>query len=278
MLPPKNHHKALWPVACGMFVIIIMLAAILQPIRKQDNPYYNIAIDNGNYYLVFEQEPNSNPPGNESINGSELWHGVNFDSLQEMYDDFMDCNFSESELSHIQALLERYSGKLSIPNLDNLCQPVLPENIRWDGGATWTGTDRYALHIKQDVSIRFSFIITNREHYERRKNTLTNYTGSETLEVIAVEYIEDRNATVYYTKSKKNSHESSFLVYVITEGDKEILVEEHQNIGQDPLSNYMNVYIRENGFYGSLYIEYDENRPTVEWLSSFGMEPYETKK
>ena len=273
-IPKKRSRKILGRVITGLITLLLLILAILPLKGKNYNPYYRVSEEGGKYFLVSRSEPEHYHAGN---NCCEPWHGLYFDSLQEMRDDFINCNFDDNELYHIQSLLNYHPGKVAIPDIYNLCQPILPDNIHWSGGASWSGSESYSFRITQDTHPRFSFTVLDKEYYEQRKEALTNYTGSDLQEVIRVEQIADRNATVYYTKSK-NGYESSFLFYVIEVGGRAIFVEEHSNIGNDPLCNYMHIYICEKGFYGAIYLEYDEERPSVEYLSSFGLEPYEIDK
>ena len=174
-------------------------------------------------------------------------------------------------------MLDYHPGKVAIPNLDNLCQPVLPEDIQWDGGIGWSGSHGYSFHTEQNTFQRFSYSVITQEAYDQQKDRLSNYTGTENEEVIRVEHIEDRNATIYYTRTK-NGHESSFMYYEIQVGDREIFVEEHRNYYYGNLNSYMHIYIGENGHYGCIYLEPEEARPSVEYLSSFGLAAYEIEK
>lgn len=267
--PKKLFRKILWSVITGIIAIALILLFTLPLMGKDYNPYYYISVEDGKYYIVSRDDPKYGDLGLGS------WHGVYFDSIQEIHDDFVNCNFTEEELKHIQAMLEIIPGKVAIPDINHLCQPILPDNIQWTGGAVWSGTEMYSFRTSQDTHKSFAFSVLSKEDYELRKDTLTNYTGTDILELVRVEKITDRNATVYYTKSKRNGNESSFLFYMIEVNGRKIFVEEHQNIGNDPLSNSLRMYICENGFYGVISIHYDNERPSVEYLSSFGLTPIE---
>ena len=130
----NRRRKILWRVMIGLVVIVLIILAVL-PLRVQKyNPYYYISEEDGQYFLISRAEPTHYHAGNSCC---EPWHGVNFDSLQEMHDDFINCSFDEEELYHVQAMLDYHPGKVAIPNIYNLCQPILPDNIHWSGGVSW---------------------------------------------------------------------------------------------------------------------------------------------
>ena len=143
----------------------------------------------------------------------------------------------------------------------------------WGETVSWSGSSSYSFTLYHNMP-RLSFSTTTKSYFQKQKDRLTNYTGDDLLEVTRVEHIEDRNATVYYTRSKRNGHESSFMTYTILSGDREYIVAEH-NDKENESSNYIQIWMRDGNCYGYVYLEYNraKDRPSITWLSSFGLTP-----
>lgn len=260
----NRRRKILWRVITGLIAIVLIILAIL-PLLKIQNPYYTIRKIDGEYFLVAKS------PWERIKFGNFPWHTFRFDSPQEMKRKFLECDFTEEEIEDLIYMLSYEPGMLDLPDLDHISQPVLPEGITWDGTINWDGFGNgYTFHLSCTSEPTASFSTSTETQFRDAEARLMNYTGDELVEVIQVEHIEDRNATVYHLQSKINGHKSQIIVYTIDIDNRHYIVEEHYFSS----GKYMRIWLQDGACYGHIMVDF-EVRPNVEWITSFGLLPVE---
>lgn len=270
---PKRNGSVWIKIACCITVILALGAWLSQtPLLKHG---FYIAKQDEQYFLRNGFLPTTNSDTSDTMLNCEAWHGVHFDSVEEMRDDFLNYQFTESEIAHIEALLERHNGLVPIPDLSRLCKPVLPDDVSTNGRVQWSGSASYSFSVSCNNIYRLSMNTITKSHFEETPDSIFNLSVRDRLEVIHQEQIEDRNATLYRTRSPKNGHISEFIFYTLTDGDKTIYVyESYYQTGYSPenLSAFIKMYIQDDDRYAYVYMDNYEIRPTMEWLLSFGLE------
>ena len=270
-IPKKRSKRILWSVITGLITLLLLVLAIL-PLLKKQNPYYAIRKIDGAYYLVSKMDQK------EEV-FSDIVLIIYFDSIQEMYDDIIQCNFSEYEMSSLKEALQSHK-KIAIPDLDNFSQPVVPDDLRWmDSRVVWYGDSYYWFVLEHATPaicsscqgyLPYFLAISEKDFNTYLTEEQFNFNGNA---ILSIEEVEDRKATAYITQSE-DGLETIFLLYSITDGDKQIHFREMLSAD----GNIIEMYIRDGALYGYFQMKYLYNRPSVEWLSAFGLEPYEVEK
>ena len=110
---------------------------------------------------------------------------------------------------------------------------------------------------------------------------------SANQEIIAIETEDDRNARVVYCKN--NAVASKEVVYEIQNNERTLYVEEFYILDRFGTANTerlaisettpksVKVFGEDDGYVWYLRISDPTSRPSVEWLSSFGLKPYVEK-
>ena len=266
--------RSVWvKIACCIAVLLVFGTCVSQtPLMKHG---FYITKQDEQYFLRNGFHPTTNSDTSDTMNNCEMWHGVSFDSVEEMRDDFLNYQFNESEIAHIEALLERHNGLVPIPDLTRLCKPVLPNDVSTNGRVQWSGSASYSFSVSCNNIYRLSMNTITKSYFEETPDRIFNLSVRDRLEVIYQEQIEDRNATLYRTRSPKNGHISEFIFYTLTDGDKTIYVYEsyfYPGYSPENLSAFIKMYIQDDDRYAYVYMDNYEIRPTMEWLLSFGLE------
>jgi hypothetical protein len=269
----KRRRNIIASIGCGIIALILVILCIVPLQKLFKHGFYLSHIDDKYYIYSVAHPSDSNSVPQQS---NHIGHGVEFGSVQEMYDDFINQNFSEYEIWNIQKLLEENHGIISVPDLHKLSEPICPKDVMIEPNVTWSGRDTYSFCVSVNSMNRLSFSTSTQEDYESAKERLFNYTGDEKLSLILERkvQVDDRNATIYYTKSLTNGHRGKFLVYTLTAGDKTIIVHEMFMHTDDQMSIYIKLFIKEGDRYGSVYMDGYSYRPDEDWLLSFGLCPF----
>lgn len=276
---PLTRRRRSWAWKKLITVVVVLLLVILAVVTlpRYENEHYYIIRKNGEFYLEFKE-----PSDKDYMNMCGYIYHISFASIQEMYDDFTTCNFTETELEHMRAMEAELEQKhamypeieeqLGVPNLNRLCEPVLPEDVSWDGRVTWYGTHNYSFNLSQTTHFGINFYATTEENFDQQIAMYTDIEITYPIKDISVEQVEDRNATVYYIERYTGFNES-YWIYDLSSGDKQMIV-----IETFPRTDYFTnhrlmVLINEGDYYGFVDIVCNDVRPSVEWLASFGLDP-----
>lgn len=237
-----------------------------------ENKRYSICEKDGNHILV----PNS--PITYDTTCCSYLNLPNFTSIAEMRHGIIAGPLSESELASLAYKASNTEGEIVICDPDELYECTTPEEfdleyISWygryyafqltgetsDGGVTCFDQETYS----KDFQYNYQDFLTN------SLITVTEQTNTP-----------DRSATVYYCKTRVAK--LKYICYEISVGNKKMYVQEEYLLESQnsdyPVSDHIPSSIQfwgtENGvyFYGYLY-DLTE-RPSVQWLSQFGLVPY----
>ena len=234
---------------------------------------FHLRYQQGEYYL----ERNARYNFDNYIGDPTLHHFIDFKSVSEMRNDFLTYNFTDNEILSINHLLNGNKGRINLPNLQNLYEPICPNDVIYQGKITWNGSEEYRFQVTSTFVEKISFVVTSRKTYEASRSRLMDYTADTHIDIIEKKQIEDRNATLYVKRSKRNGEVFCMVVYMLTKGDKTIYVEEeYGELNPDELTpntipSYINLYIQDGNAFASAYLQSFDYRPPAEWLFLFGL-------
>ena len=249
--------------------------------QKQPSQY-SIIEENGSYYLNFSD---GNEPPEEYSSQSAT---VDFDSLAEMQDAFLNNKLEEYQINQIKDIFPKDSqGRIQIWDMNNLQQPTLPFDLVL-GSVGLTG-QRYVFFVNsihadsvssespiQSAGSYFQCLM--KESYDEYfKRKYEDFFEKKTVHLTSTTAGPDRNSTVYdyYT----NAAELRQIRYVLTVGSKTLYVDESYILSiiddllpvSDTVPSSIEIFGCDNGRYFHVYLSGFSERPSVEWLSSFGL-------
>lgn len=235
---------------------------------------FHLKIHNGEYYL----EDNAPYTFDQHMGNSALDHHIAFQSLNEMRTDFFTYNFTDDEILSIGQFMQENNGRVRLPNLRNLYEPICPDDVTYQGIIQWNGSEEYSFQVTSPLAKELTIVATSRRTYEHAENRMLEHTVNTDSQIISEKQIEDRNATLYVLYSAITGEISTVLVYSIKEKNKTVIVEEFytgmqpEEIYSDTVSSYLSLYIQDDDCYGFIYMKEYSTRPTTQWLCAFGFQ------
>lgn len=234
---------------------------------------YTIEKKDGVYSLHFKNDPESPAdPIKESASGG--YSNPHFSSVTEMKEFVLSGQLSETQLYALKigALYNKNDdGSLKLCNLDALYDVRLPENVDIEE-VIWKGFC-YDFDFESDdgpygyigYCDEYSY---DREYQDHYVNIMEGqYGGSEWQ-------VEERNATV--TRHSNTTGSYTTIRYKIESGEWTVHVRELHKGGYWEESTPVHIYLFGNNGteYFDGWIAGFTERPSVQWLSSFGLTPY----
>lgn len=109
-----------------LITTVLSLLLLLVGCSSEDGSLENYALvkEDGAYYVIMDRED----PTKDEIGYLPVPH-IDFDSFEEMIADFQNGDFSEHELDFLARHPRTEDGKILVPNLDELIEPVLPDDV-----------------------------------------------------------------------------------------------------------------------------------------------------
>lgn len=225
------------------------------------------------YTLFWENEKcymQGHPENSNSFEGETLGkaHYPVFSSLREMQQKLKNGDLAEEEIAELMRYAPKDTNIVEICNINKLYEAIYPEDIEVEyimftgRGYTYelgNGTIGYIYYLCQD-------------DYESLFEDEYNFTiGGPFFTVLSVEQVADRNAEVLRYDNGILGMECRRVRYTNeTDHGTQYVLEVYEG---DTLSS-VNIYGMSNGAYYSVFIAYPEERPSLEWLSSFGLREY----
>ena len=266
-----------------LFFVVLLLFSLCGCAEEAKPMPYEIVEEDGGYYLVlkgaYDQE--------QILNGH-----VEFESLAEMKNDLETGKFTEEELCWIDRNYPTDDkGRVLMPDLSALIEVSYPSEFK-DQTISWRGKYySFMLREKENsfVGMCADVDFPSQEEWEEKVDSFKHYYDNPDehtgiyLEKIAEEL--ERNAKVYYTYGYAADEEKVTRIYhkdvryTLTLDSKVLYVREFyyrdHYLGTDPDIPYV-VSIRgeQQGTYFTVSIRDMDERPSVEWLSEFGVKNY----
>lgn len=248
-----------------------------------DNERYDLVTIDGQDYLVIKDEI---MPKIKEIEDNTYYHGDwilaagDYDTVEEFVDTVKNGKLSDEDLARIKNLLENDSNGILICDFENIQATRVPDgyvlrDVYWNGELY-----EYYLYAPDpgNNSSCIYWVFDNRELYERNTvDTEAEYVENNSEYITEVKKVDNR--TEYYCKGEKIKWKTVW--YTITQGESVIQVQEKykaiENDGDsssEEVPEYIDLYGSKEGVYFYISITKPLEKPTVEWLSQFGIEDY----
>lgn len=251
-----------------------------EPTTKPTQRPYEIVVENGEYYLILDDDlPEFYwGPGPESgVMAQIVGPGIRFDSLEELRSDIETGNFTENELSNISGFDS--DGDLRVRIFDNLYDIVAPEELE-KYRLNWKGISYNILLRNGAMQANVSFI--NQETYNKTLSKYANFENEDGIKLLEKFFEEDRNATVltYNTSEREEDWGRIYTkkLYSLNQGEKSLLINESYRVGgsgqeedfSETIPDSVRIYGEENGIYFEVFLDNLSERPAVDWLLKWG--------
>ena len=270
---------------CGGKVLNTTKPPIENPVTPAP---YELKEENGKYYMHFSDEYLKSiasgdalvPDGSSQILAPSKT--LKFSTVSEMRIAFESGAFSDENLA---ALARRaVDGTVEIPDPNKLLAPDLPAGINVKG--VWSNLTYYDIAISSSYNCEsenchydyFKIDFEGEQYKDYFEYYIVNYkTGAKTI--ISEKTIEDRNAIeLVYTNSTGRYKK---LLYQLESNGRtlhiaELYVMEHtspdlHHYMSDTIPTNIKIFCEEDGVSWFVDLEAFAERPSVEWLSSFGV-------
>lgn len=233
------------------------------------NYNYDIVVKNGKYYIVFEEEIGIS-------NGGVQLSSIRFSSLKELKDTILEKKFSQAQLNTIKNAFPRNESGIMICNPNMLYEPVLPNKMK-TREVHLSGLSYFFAIEEIGVANGFFQYHTSEEYREVFKRDYEEYFFNPLMYITDRRQVADRDAVItYYNTSKAELKTIQYQIgglYIL-----EDYILSCTNAGgltvSDTVPTSVKIYGKKNGLCFVLYLHGFEERPTVEWLSSFGIREF----
>lgn len=247
-------------------IVCLLIAVILLMSGCASNKYQLIKEDE-HYYIHYD---GSIP----QTSHMEVEYVIPFNTMKEMKDAIINVDFTEEQLKEIAKRQARRDGKIYFLNIDELYEPVYPSDLNL---TVECGGNYYNWRLTNNTdSVSFGMCPTSEENFSKLKDSEEYLRSFENKEVLSTTNTADRNATVVqYIDVYGNTVNKSY--YIIETDEKTLIVQELVTVRQINESFFpytVYIYGEQNGEY-FYAVSYELNeRPSVEWLSQFGIREY----
>lgn len=266
--------KASLIVCCAL----ICCVACMLLIEYMSRDYDLVKKDGKSYISLRPVEEKEEESDTDNAYVSTAVFGPTFSTVAEMKNSIENNKLSEQALYAIRTLYAK-DGLWEICDLDNLYDVRLPDE---------TSIKQIALRGKSysftlDNYIASSCFIDYLDEADYNEEFEEEYLGfpNEFQEVIWEDQTTDRNATIKYYKTGAGNfkrieytiQQEGRMLYVIEEYILSIELESKPT--SDTIPRTVTVYGEENGAYYKVWVLAPVERPSVEWITSFGLVPFE---
>ena len=237
------------------------------------NAGYKIEELDGKFYLVITDDAYKS-----KANASQVEPSLMFASVAEMKDKVMNGKLTKDEIKTMSTFFKKTDEKFEVLDFKNVYEPVFPSEVTWDGGVKWYGKYYRPSSVESDKFLNMTFAVLTSDIYQhslqRSKDLIHN---NDLVTITKSVQVEERNATVYYYTTSSGEFKS--IEYVIeTENGKMFVMEDYRLATKnkelptsDSVPSSIDLYGEcKEGFF-DCWISGLVERPSVEWISSFGL-------
>ena len=237
-------------------------------IEKEGNDYYLVIDD---VYNVYSEENNNGSVDELTITAPS----ISFSSVKEMREKVLGGKLTDVQKKAMSQFSKDENGKIKILDFNNLYDAKLPSDVECKY-ITWRG-EIYSFILNNEGYIRFVEEDEYEELYQREF-------GIPEDKITKKEETEDRSATVYYHYTDVAERKS--IQYKLEIPGGYLYIEEEYLLSfelADKFTSFkcsdtipQNIYVmgevNDKYFYCYMNTMDFSERPSVEWLSSFGVE------
>ncbi len=264
--PKKNYFKKVlikWGIV-AIGIAALLFIALVYPPRE-----YKLVKEDGNYYIYLDEKYLSKlPPGTPHSNFS--FYNIRRDSLEQMCADLRHGRFTAHECMKLGRSADE-EGKIALFDLDHLYEAIFPDDM----------TDHYVEFTPAD----YACCATGKDG---NMTVTLNVVTDEQLPVYLAHHCEFKNAvTISPTSPDANSirenatcqeQTGAFYCYYILEAEHATFYVEEYYAADSPkgIPYSITVYGQtQSGMFFMVKITKLTERPGVQWLASFNIQPYQ---
>lgn len=240
---------------------------------QYDTPLYSITVKDGKYILT----PKEPLPDVYSCCSAQIY--PKFTSIGEMRQGIIEGPISQYELCSLAHRSLNTDGGVEICDPNHLYEFTAPDDFYLDY-IMWLGKSYYC-HLTGENARGSIYCYNERDYTESFNNEYKDFLTNPLITITEQRTTSDRFATVYYGNTSRAKEK--FICYEFHIGNKTIYIQEEYLLEIEdnllPVSADVpsTIYFwgTENGgyFYG-IFSDFTE-RPSIQWLSQFGIMPYE---
>ncbi len=258
-----------------ILVLLIICSTIICATACGEKPYDIIEVD-GKHYISF----NTYLLGERAISDIGRYSSVSlpFTSIAQMKKKFESGAFDDYELCALQLKCMANCGTVEICDLDNLYDVRMPEDVtlrqvNWEGDSYTFSLDSQlteSCFVSCKTAKDYDYLY--KTEYKLAPSTDNGYDFQETKSY------DPEGIQIFY---KTDRAEFKLIKYEICQEDRTIYVAEEYRLasvigGTSQTVPYLiHMFTEEDGAFVYVRISDPTERPSVEWLSSFGVTPYE---
>lgn len=252
-----------------LVAVILSLFAGCAASEETGDPVCDLVVENGQYYIV----PKESLPAFTRSDGYYDMEviALHFDSIEQMKSRLEKGSFDEAELLELSRFEATEDGKIPICDLSDLYVPVTPE--AYDCVKVALEGESYFFRLKEENDGPFSyFFFTSKEDFEKEQDRNDRFEELSVWEILTVTEEPERNAKIY---TYSEEHGGSNIVYTIETDQKTLVIRELYTKTFGEIPEHIEIYGMQNGKYFKTIIRNLKERPSLEWLSAFGVTGYE---
>lgn len=253
---PTARKKLSIPAILSIAIVaaVIVFLCVFPYIRG-----YHITYENGSFYMV-----GTGPVYQENLGCNFMSiEDITFQSFREMRMDILLGNFTDRERIMIDSYV-RNGARFKLPDIVDPYEPTYPENCT--GYSVSLVGEMYYFQIDANAMA---------DHISVDLNTESQWQKSVSdIQYYLYEYPADRQErdAVVYHESPSQDTGIRHVIYEINVGEKLLYVEElYDPAISDSVPYQIDIYGKDHGQYFKVSVEAPTERPTVQWLSAFGI-------
>ena len=257
---------------CILLAILLLALSGCAGSEVLSNEQYAIREKDDVYYLDFHDNSYAKEAASIDKNGSAIGgYNIYFSSIAEMQDCIKNGKFSKEDLVGMQAYEKADNGKVAVCNVNKLYDVVLPEGFSLKQ-ISWKGLS-YMFQLYYCNEYHGSLRIGNQIDYQNEIAFSTpNFDNGSTLLLSSVD--KDRNGEILEFITPTGTH-MKYIRYSYVLNGMTVTAQEEYNLDESEETPSWIAYWGEgNGVYFTGILGGFTERPSYEWVTSFGLKPY----
>lgn len=236
------------------------IADSVAPMQTIETEKYTLFWENGKSYMQLVSVPDD-----ESSNGSfsQVINYPEFSSVREMKQKLSMGDLTEEEIEALMVYAPDNANTIEVCDINSLYEAIYPNDI----------TMKYIIYYGQTYSFAldggYISCLTQEAYHSKFDRDYNGTNLSDNIVITSERTVDDRNAeelvyNYYGTEirrvrySNETSHGTQYILEIYREG----------------VINGVYIFGTSNGAYYGVYMHDLEERPSIEWLSSFGLREY----
>lgn len=256
--------------------------------KEYHNSYYSIINENGRYYLIPKTEVGVQ--GNTtSVDVYRVLLFPQFASVADMRQGIITGSYMEEDELLAEAYLFSFDyqadnevstiNDIEICNIDNLYECILPTDLT-TRYIEWHGKD-YVYKVYGETATGWIYCCDVDQYTAELSSEYKEFLYNPDVTVTEQWDTEERNASVYYVTTV-HGNKLKYICYEIQEGDKRVFIQETYALELDhdltepsaDVPTMVYFWGTDNSGYFTGWLSDMSERPSLEWLSQFGLREY----